>query len=248
MIGQRGLVSYDVHGLVFQCLDLIEYAQIDLCLPICLNLMETREQLNSGVFKVERLARKKGGRQKVDYALFSPPSTIILDSRTPFSNGNRSIPGLLDSLVHYSVTHELLHADDYVGGDRLLKRTTEHIFRDHPDELHNGMAVIEGNGGCDCIPNKTDLARLWAMQYVDTVAHYRAFVALRHRGLPMLDLIWTRLGDDILSPNLLTYLERHRGIREIFDVVTRRAGRYCLIEAMKECQGFSERNAYAYAV
>ena len=142
----------------------------------------------------------------------------------------------------------MVNADDYVGGDRLLRRTVEHIISDHSNELRKGMIVIKSNGGCNCIPNSNDLADLWAMQYVDAVAHYRAFVALRHRGLPMLDQIWARLSDDPLSPSLFTYLEQQRGVNEIFDIVTNGAGEYCLIEALKECQGISERNAYAYTV
>jgi len=248
LIGRRGLTSGDVRMLVFEAIGMIADAQRDLELPICPHLEETRERLRGGEFRVEHLNGDRGGPYAMEYGTFEPPSTIILDSGLPFCDWPLSIPQLPDTLAHYCTTHEVIHADDYTGGDRLLSETRRHILREHGDKLEKGMTIIELEGGGDCIRGHEELAELWAIQYVDMVTHYRAYVALRHRRLPKLDYIWAGLRKDFFPPTLLTAIERQRGVDYVFDIIDRQAGGYCLIDALKEFESIGERSAGRYTV
>jgi len=248
LTGRRGLTSNNVRKLVFEAIGMIEETQRELDLPLCPYLEETRERLRGGEFRAEPLPRERPGAYAMDYGSFEPPSTIILDSRLPFCDSPLSIPQLPGTLARYCATHEVIHADDYTGGDRLFSATCNHILKDHRDELEKGMQVIEQKNGRDCIGGYEELAGLWAVQYVDMVTHYRAYVVLRHRRAPKLDMVWGGLRNLFFPPHLLTCIERQRGIDRVFDIITRRAGEYCLIDAMKEFKRISEKNMCMYTV
>ncbi|KON30888.1 hypothetical protein AC482_02825 [miscellaneous Crenarchaeota group-15 archaeon DG-45] len=248
MTGRRELTPSDVRGLVFEALDVIADAQSKLQLPICPHLEETRERLRGGEFRAEPFIADRGGPYDMDHGAFEPPSTIILDSSLPFCDWPLSIPEFPEALARYCATHEVIHADDHTGGDRLLRETRGHILREHGDKLESGMFIIEAEGGGDSIRSWEELAELWANQYVDMVTHYRSYVALRHRRLPKLDYIWAGLNKDFFPPNLLTRIERQRGVEYVFDVIERRAGSYCLIDALREFESIGERSAYRYTV
>ena len=255
MTGRRELTSDDVRRLVFEAIGMIANVQRELELPICPRIKETSERLRGGEFRAELLNGNRGvltvnGSRPyaMDYGAFEPPSTIVLDSRLPFCDRPLDIPQLPDTLAHYCATHEVIHADDHTGGDRLLSETRRHILKDHGDKLEKGMQIIEQEGGTDCIDGQEELAELWAMQYVDMVTHYRAYVVLRHRRLPKLDFIWTGLRNDFFPPTLLTRIERHRGAGYVFDIIIRRAGDYCLIDALREFESIGEKSACTYTV
>lgn len=222
--------------------------QRELDLPICLHLGETCERLRGGEFRAEPLPRSRTGLYTMDYGAFEPPSTIVLDSRIPFCDRPLNIPKLPRTLACYCATHELIHADDHTGGDRLLSDTQRHILKDHVDKLERGMQIIEQEGGSGCIGSYEELAGLWALQYVDMVTHYRTYVVLRHKRLPKLDFIWTGLRNNYFPPNLFTCIEHQRGIDYIFDIITKRAGEYCLIDVLKESESINKMNAFRYAV
>lgn len=247
-MGRRELTSDDVRKLVFEVIGMIMDAQRELDLPICPNIEETRERLRDGRFRAEPFTGKKGGSYAMDYGAFEPPSTIILDSGLPFCDRPLTIPKLPGTLAAYSATHEVVHADDHTGGDRLLAATWRHILEHHVDKLEKGMRIVEREGGRDCIDSHEELARLWAVQYVDMVTHYRSYVVIRHKRLPKIDFVWTRLRDNFFPPNLFTSIESQRGTRHVFDIITRRAGEYCLIDALRESQHIRERNASRYTV
>jgi len=247
-MGRRELTSDDVRKLVFKAIEMIMDAQRELDLPICHHIEETRERLRSGEFRADPLPRNRGGTYEMDYGAFEPPSTIVLDSWLLYCDRPLSIPKLPGTLASYCATHEVTHADDHTGGDRLLKVTRRHILKDHGDKLEKGMQIIEREGGSDCIDGYKELAGLWAVQYVDMVTHYRSYVVLRHKRLPKLDFVWARLRDHFFPPNLLTCIENQRGIRHVFDIITRQAGEYCLIEALRDSQQISERNTLRYLV
>lgn len=254
-MGRRALTSEDVRKLVFLAIEMIGDVQRETKLPICPKIDETQERLRKGDFRTEILNLERYSMDfdrnrpyKMDYGAFEPPSTIILDSELPFSDKPLSIPQLPETLAIYSATHEVIHADDFTGGDTLQAKTCKHILRDHMDKLEKGMWVIEQGDDTGCIGSLMELAELWALQYVDMVTHYRAYYVLRHRQLPMLDLIWSGLHNDFFPPTLLTFIERHRGADYIFDTVTRRAGSYCLIEALREFEGIGEKSACSYTV
>ena len=184
----------------------------------------------------------------MDYGAFEPPSTIILDRWLLYCDRPLSIPQLPTTLASYCATHEVAYADNHTGGDKLLSATRRHILEDHGDKLKKGMRIIEQESGCDCIAGYKELAGLWAAQYVDMVAHYRSYVVLRHKRFPKLDYVWARLRNHFFPPNLLTCIERQKGISHVFDIINKRAGEYCLIEALRESQQISERNASSYTV
>lgn len=247
-MGRRELNSEDVRGLVFESIRMIVEAQRDLELPICPNIDETHERLREGIFRAAPIPRKRGRSYHMDYGSFNPPATITLDSRIPFCDRPLHMPELPKTLAQYTASHEVIHADDHTGGDRMFTATREHIFRDHHDKLEKGMQIIEGEGGCKYIHSYDDLACLWAMQYVDMITHYRAYVVLRHRRFPKLDLIWSRLRNDFFPPNLLTRIEREKDIKYIFESIIGRAGEYCIIDALMETESISERNASRYTI
>ena len=248
MIGRRELASKDVRKLVFEAIGMVADVQRELDLPICPHLEETREMLRGGDFKAEPILRTRGSSYATDYGAFEPPSTIILDSWLPFCDRPLSIPQLPRTLARYCATHELIHADDHTGGDGLLSETQRHILKDHRDKLETGMRIIEQEGGSGCIGSYEELAGLWAVQYVDMVTHYRSYVVLRHKQLPKLDFIWAGLRNNYFPPNLLTCIEHQKGVNYIFDIFTRRAGEYCLIDALRESESINKMNFYRYTV
>jgi hypothetical protein len=236
----RLLTPEDVRQLVFNSMDEIEEAQSSLHLPICPNLHETRRRLRGGIFRAEPLMDERG--YQMDYGLFQPPSTIILDSRLPFLEGG-------ESLLYYSVVHEVIHADDHTGGDRLYRETKRHILEEHGEELERGMRIVDENGGRTYIRNREKLAELWAMQYVDLYTHYRTYIVLRERRTPRLERLWERLhGEGPITARLLTYLERRRGVRYIFKLLTEMGGRRCLIDLLRECEDIKKMDMVRYTI
>jgi len=235
---RRLLTPEDVRRLVFESIKEIEEAQSKLNLPICPNLQETRRRLRDGIFMAEPIVGD-GGYQ-MDYGLFQPPSTIILDSRLPL---------LEEGLLHYSVVHEVIHADDHTGGDTLYKETKRHILEEHEAELERGMRIVTENGGRVYIRNREKLAELWAMQYVDLYVHYRTYIVLREQGTPRLEHLWECLhGEGPITARLLTYLERRRGVHYIFKLLTERVGRCCLIDLLRECEDIKKMDMGKYTI
>ncbi len=248
MIGRRKLTPEDVRMLVFESIRLIDEAQRDLRLSICPELEETRKRLRRGRFKVAPLPQEGGGSYHMAYGSFDPPAMITLDRGLSFCDRPLDIPEIPYTMAHYTASHEVIHADDHYGGDRLFLATREHILREHGDKLLRGMEIVEGEGGCDLISCHDDLACFWAMQYVDMVTHYRTYVALRHHRFPKLDMIWERLDDGFFPPNMLTKIEAERGARYVFNVTMGSAGEYCLVDALMESEGIREKNACRYTV
>ena len=247
-MGRRELTSEDVRKLVFKSIGMIVKAQRELKLQICPNIDDTRERLRDGIFRSEHMPRNKGKSYHMDYGSFDPPATITMDSKLPFSDKPFNIPELPQTLAHFTATHEVIHADDHTGGDWMFTATREHIFSDHHDKLEKGMRIIENEGGSECICGSDDLACLWAMQYVDMITHYRAYVVLRHHQFPKLDQIWSRLHNDFLQSNLLGRIEIEKGVRYIFDHIIRRAGEYCIVDALTESVNISKKNASRYTI
>jgi len=79
------------------------------------------------------------------------------------------------------------------------------------------------------------------------VTHYRAYVPLRARDFPLLDLIWSKMQDMLFPPRLLSEIERERGTRYVFESI-RHVGEYCLIDALIESSSIGDRAACKYAV
>jgi len=248
VIRRRELTSEDVRMLVFESIELIADVQKELKLSITPNINKTYRRLKNGIFRAITINRKRKGCYSMDYGSFIPPSTIILDKKLPFSDEPLDMPELTKTMVLYSAVHEVVHADDHTGGDVLLLATRNHIMEEHQDKLRKGLRVVEQKGGSDCIRDGKDLAVLWAVQYVDMVTHYRSYVVLRHKRMPKLDYIWSRLSNDYFPPNLLTCIERHKNIGHVFEIFTRRVGEYCLVEALKEYDEIRERQACSYTV
>jgi hypothetical protein len=181
------------------------------------------------------------------FGAFEPPATIIMDSRIPFCDQPLNIPEVPHTLLRYTATHEVIHVDDHLGGDALYHGTKKHILRDHVDKLERGMEFIVKEESCDQIGYQSDLAGLWAMQYVDMVTHYRAYVTLRAKSFPRLDLIWSKMQDMLFPPGMLTEIEREKGTRNVFESI-RDVGEYCLIDALMESSSIGDRAACKYAV
>ena len=247
-MGRRRLTPDDVRRLVFEAFETIRDVQGELDLPICPNLGETHKRMRRGIFRVSPISRERSNYCAAKFSAFDPPSTIILDSRLPHCDCPADEKDTNASMARYGTIKGVMHADDYTGGDLLLERTREHILREHSDKLERSLAIILQQGSCESIESFEDLARLWAAHYVDMVAHYRAFVVLRRRLLPNLDLIWSRLRNSFFPPTLLSDIERQEGLSGVFDLITKGAGDYCLIDALRECERISELNACRYVI
>lgn len=242
------LTDSDVEKLVFKAIELIDEVQIELGLPISSHIMATWERLRHGVFKAMPLNKKEDGSLNMDFGSFIPPSTIVLDYDLPSSDSPLHMPELAETMTLYSAVHEVIHAGDHITGNTLFLETCQHILKEHKDKLSKGMNVIREQGGSNCIRSKHDLAALWAIQYVDVVTHYRTFVVLRHKSLPKLDHIWSRLREEHFPPNLLTCIERHNDTEYVFKLFNKKKGEYCFIEAFQEYQNIKEQQVKTYTV
>jgi len=245
---RRELSDADVRRIVQESLKMISQTQNELGLPIAPNLWRTKLRLETGSFVAGAINRRRGNRYGMDYGSFTPPSTITLDRRLPSSDHPLDMPDLAETMTAYSGVHEVIHADDHTGGDRLLLATREHILKEHQDKLQRSMAIIQREGGCSAIHDHGDLASLWAVQYVDMTTHYRSYKVLQHHRYPKMDHIWSMLSDDYFPPNLLTCIENSRGTQHVFSLFTEQVGRYCLIEALEEYNAIKERDSCSYTV
>ncbi len=248
LIGRRRLNSRDVRELVFESIGLIDDAQMKLQLPICLNLAATRIILNQGTFQATPLRKEREGKYHTLYGDFAPPATITLDDELPFCDSPLDIPEVPHTMTYYTSVHEVIHADDYTGGDHIVKATKEHMLEDHKDKLEVSMEIIRERSDDDCIKTDEELAGLWAIQYADLLTHYRSYVVLRHHKFPRLDFIWNFMQNDLFPPSLLTKIEREKGTRYIFETIIDRVGEYCIIDALTETINIGEKSADVYTV
>jgi hypothetical protein len=247
LLRRKELSPSDVRELVFEAIILVAESQRELDLPICPNIEMTWKILKDGIFRSTHLPNNGSGFYRMAFGAFEPPATIIMDSRIPFCDRPLNIPEVPHTLLRYIATHEVIHVDDHLGGDALYNGTKKHILRDHGDKLERGMEFIAKEESCDQIGDQSDLASLWAMQYVDMVTHYRAYVTLRQRDFPRLDLVWSKMQDMLFPPKLLTEIERERGTKNVFESI-RDVGEYCLIDALMESSSIGDRAACKYAV
>ena len=245
---RKELTDDDVRILVKDSLHLISRTQKQLSLPIMPNFMKTNILLKKGNFKAIYINNPRGKNYNMDFGSFQPPANIFLDKRLPSSDHPMDMPDFAKTLTVYSTVHEILHADDHMGGDKLLIATCKHILKTHEDKLERSLQIIEEEGGYDLIEDYDDLASLWAIQYVDMVTHYKSYVVLRHMKYPKLDQIWSRLSNDYFPPNLLTCLETSRGTEYVFKLFTELMGEYCLIEALEDYKRMKEQEAQSYTV
>jgi hypothetical protein len=248
LIGRRRLSSGDVRKLVFESIGLIDDAQTKLQLSICLNLSSTKDILKRGIFKTAPLSKERAGKYQTLYGEFNPPSTITLDNDLPFCDYPLDIPEVPRTMTYYTSVHEVIHANDYAGGDKIVKATREHILEDHKDKLEVSMEIIRERSDDDCIRTDEELAGLWAIQYADLLTHYRSYVVMRHHRFPRLDFIWNFMQSDLFPPSLLTMIEREKGIRYIFETIVERVGEYCIIDALMETINIGEKSADIYTV
>jgi hypothetical protein len=245
---RRRLTHEDVRRLVTGSLELICEAQLELNLPIGLHINETRNQLINGDHLAESLEAIRGCQYGMDFGCFNPPSTIMLDRDLPFSDKPMDIPELASTLSLYTAVHEVLHADDWVGGDKLQKATCDHMLQIHMDKLEKALDFIKDEEGNNYIHTVSELANLNATHYVDMVTHFRSFVALRYAKAPKLEMIWDKMSLNFFPPNLLTMIEAEKGTEYVFSLFTERAGNYCLIDAFDEYESIGKRSANTYTV
>jgi hypothetical protein len=248
MIERRRLTNEDVRRLIFGSIELVQEAQTTLNLALSPNLHLTKEKLREGEFWADEVERGKACLYGMDFGCFTPPNTISLDRELPFSDNPLDIPELASTLTLYSAVHEVIHADDYFGGDKLLNITKDHMLEKHKDKLQQAMSLLKEQGNNDAIKDINALANLSAQHYVDMVTHYRSYVILNYANAPKLELIWNRLSEDYFPPYLLTRIELEKGREYVFDLFTKHAGEYCLIEAFEEYELIGEKQGSASIV
>jgi hypothetical protein len=248
LLERKELTHDDVRRLVFGSVDLIREAQDQLRLLIGENIFETRDRLLEGEFRAEDMPKPWNSPYRMEFGAFVPPSMVILDKNLPLSDRPMDVPEFASTLSLYTAVHEVIHADDHTGGEKLFTATRKHILDAHQDKLRKALEIIRRQGGCDSIRNYEDLAELWAIQYVDMVTHYRSYVVLRYGGLPKLDDVWSRLSDDFFSPCILTCIELQKGVEYVFSLFTERMGEYCLIDALSEYEEIGKKRANGYTV
>ncbi|MBD3172070.1 hypothetical protein GF326_06325, partial [Candidatus Bathyarchaeota archaeon] len=213
---RKELTDGDVRKIVKDSLQLVSRTQRKLDLPIMSNLLKTSKRLKQGNFKAIYINNPKGKNYSMDFGSFQPPDSIFLDKRLPSSDHPMHMPDFAETLTVYSAVHEIIHADDHIGGDKLLLATCRHILREHVDKLERSLQIIKKEGGHKVIKDYEDLASLWSIQYLDMVTHYKSYVVLRYMEYPKLDQIWSRLSQEYFPPNLLTCIEVSRGTDYIF--------------------------------
>lgn len=245
---RKELSDGDVRNIVQESIKLITSTQNDTRLPISPNIGSTRNRLNKGEFKAMNINNRRNRAYAMDFGTFQPPNIIHLDKRLPSCDHPMHMPDFTDTMITYTGIHEVIHADDHTGGDKLLLATRQHILESHVDKLETSMKIILDDGGYIGIESYDDLASLWAVQYVDMVTHYRSYVVLRHHKYPKLDQIWSRLRNDYFPPNLLTNIEVTKGVEYVFSLFTEKVGEYCLIEALDEYQKLKEKQSLSYMV
>lgn len=245
---RKELSDGDVRTIVQESIKLISSTQREIHLPISPNIISTKSRLRQGVFKAKPINNGRNRSYAMDFGNFKPPNMISLDKRLPSCDHPMNMPDFTETMIAYSGIHEVIHADDHTGGDKLLLATRKHILETHVDKLETSMDIIENDGGYVGIDSYDDLASLWAVQYVDMVTHYRGYVVLRHHKFPKLDQIWSRLRNDYFPPNLLTNIEVTKGVDYVFSLFTDRIGEYCLIEALDEYKKLKEKQTASYMV
>jgi hypothetical protein len=245
---RRQLTHEDVRKLVIGSVELINEVQLKLCLPIGPHINETRERLREGEFLANSLAAIRSCQYGMDFGCFTPPSTIMLDRDLPFSDKPLDIPELASTLSLYTAVHEVLHADDWIGGDLLQRATHKHMLKDHRDKLEKALEFIQSDDGTDYIKTVDELANLNAAHYVDMVTHFKSYIALRYVSAPKLDMIWDQMSINFFPPNLLTMIEAEKGTEYVFDLFTEKAGQYCLIDAFDEYESIGKRSSSTYTV
>ncbi len=245
---RKELSDGDVRNIVQESINLISSTQREMHLPISPNIGSTRSLLSKGVFKAKNINNRRNRAYAMDFGAFQPPNIIHLDKGLPSCDHPMNLPEFAETMITYTAIHEVIHADDHTGGDKLLLATRKHILETHKDKLKTSMEIIKNDGGYVGIDNYDDLASLWAVQYVDMVTHYRGYVVLRHNKFPKLDQIWSRLRDDYFPPNLLTNIEVTKGVDYVFSLFTEKIGDYCLIEALDEYQKLKEKQSASYMV
>jgi hypothetical protein len=245
---RRRLTHEDVRRLVKGSVELIREAQLELNIPLGPHIIETGERLSEGDCLADSLEVIRGCQYGMDFGCFAPPSTIILDRDLAFSDKPMDIPELASTLSLYTAVHEVLHADDWVGGDKLQRLTRDHMLREHKDKLVKAFDFIKDKDGTDCIKTVNELANLNATHYVDMVTHFKSFVVLRYTKAPKLEMIWDKLSINFFPPNLLTMIETEKGTEYVFSLFTEKAGSYCLIDAFEEYESIGKRSAQTYTV
>ncbi len=245
---RRQLKDEDVRRLVMGALDLVEEAQSNLRLPLSPNIESTREWLAGGDFSAESLVNIRGRQYGMDFGCFNPPGNIMLDKNLPFSDRPLDIPDLASTLTLYTAVHEVLHADDWAGGDKLQRATKTHMLREHSGKLEKALDFIKNDEGTDLIKSIEDLASLNATHYVDMVTHFRSFLVMRYAGAPRLDMIWSKMAINFFPPNLLTMIEAEKGAKHVFGLFHERVGDYCLIDAFEEYESIGKKSASSYTV
>ncbi len=245
---RRELSDRDVQRIVEESIDLIKSTQDETQLPISPNIHSTFHRLKRGKFKAEYINEKENRAYAMKFGTFHPPRTIILDKRLPSCDHPLDMPDFAETMMAYCGVHEVIHADDHTGGDKLLLASKKHILESHENKLEKSMKIIMDEGDTSCIKGYDDLASLWAIQFVDMITHYRSYVVLRHSEYPKLEHIWASLRNDLFPPNLLTNIEIVKGLNYVFSLFTDKMGEYCMIEALDECSRLKEKRCASYMV
>lgn len=236
--------------LVLDAIGLIKDVRGEAGLPICLGIEETSSRLLKGVFKAEKISRERRADSfyALNYSYFEPPSTISLDKRRPFWDSHMDLPELVETATRYCAVHEVIHADDYGDGNRVIMETMRHIGEAHQDKLKISLRLLKRSHAPEFLKSKEALIRMWAEQYADMITHYRTYLVLRQKRFPKIDYLWSCLYSDYFPPNLLTAIECEKGVNYVLRRITEDIGKYCLVEVLDEAEEISKKNAEKYTV
>lgn len=219
-------------------------------LPLCTDIEETGRRLRAGTLKAEKIPyeRRVNSFYAFSYSYFCPPSTVCLDSRRPFWDKALCYPEVVETATQYCAVHEVVHADDFSQGDRIVAETAKHIQKAHQDKLKTSIELLKKSRAPDFLKQGGNLIKIWAEQYADMITHYRAYLVLRQKRFPKIDYIWSCLGSHYFPPNLLTSIECAKGTEYVLKRITESLGEYCLVEALGEFDEILQRNSKRYTV
>lgn len=250
MIEQEKLTSGRVRKLVLRSVDLIRETRDGLNLPLFSRIEETGRKLENGVFRAEKFPLRRLSHRVYTkaYGYFKRPSTIVLDEDLPLSGKLFNQPSLATTATYYCAVHEVIHADDYTDGNRIIRETLLHIQRKHGDELAEASTILSKHSRGRWRGSRKEVMNTWAYQYVDSATHYRTYLVLKHKKFPQIDNIWVSLYTSIFSPRLFTTIEQEKGLNYTANLLSEQIGSVCIIEIAKEFEENSRKRAGVYTV
>ena len=245
----KRLTDADVRQLIMDSVDLVKETRDDLHLPLFTTIEATGQRLEHGTLRADRFrVRRSGNVIAKTYGYFKAPSTIVLDENLLIEGQRFHQTELATTATYYSAVHEVIHADDYTNGNRIVQGTLHHIQKEHAHEIADAAEVLakytRGRWG----RSPKAITNTWTYQYIDSATHYRTYMVLKHQQFPQVETVWVSLYNSIFSPRLFTGIEQEKGLHYTSDLLSEQIGRVCMVEIAEEFEKISQKKTRTYTI